>query len=197
MRTGSLVATALLLAASTLTVHAEPITYTESGLLSGTLGRNYFLDALVTITATGNTNSVVNDGGGTYSIVLPAELTVAGIGSTTFKDTMDFSVNQTNHLAGVGDVTQNAELLSTAVRGSAFGNYNLQSSIGPINGEAIYSSDVFARTGLGLFNIEGDDGSTFQAVASSPAVPEPSSLVLLATGLLGAAGATRRRFLRS
>ena len=41
-----------------------------------------------------------------------------------------------------------------------------------------------------------DDDFVVSGITAGPAVPEPGSFVLLATGLLGAAGAMRRRFAR-
>jgi PEP-CTERM motif len=56
----------------------------------------------------------------------------------------------------------------------------------------------------GTYSLSGDpDSHTFDTesitltISAAPAVPEPSSLVLLGTGVLGCAGAVRRRFLKA
>lgn len=54
---------------------------------------------------------------------------------------------------------------------------------------ANYSEDFYLSA--------GDNGQSFMVVNNSSPIPEPSTLVTFGTGLLAAAGFTRRRFLRS
>lgn len=60
------------------------------------------------------------------------------------------------------------------------GVQDLTSVVGSLNGQGIY--------GPGVLTVQADDVS---------AVPEPSSLMLLSTGIVGAFGVGRRRFVRT
>jgi hypothetical protein len=72
--------------------------------------------------------------------------------------------------------------------------YDLQSSIGPIDGVATYNSGIpFSTTG-GAFEMTTAEDATFQAVVTPTATPELSSLALLGTGMLGFAGVMRGRW---
>lgn len=178
-------------ATSALAAHADTITYTESAIGSGSLGKMDFTNALITITATGDTSSVVNVGS-IFIIILPTELTVEGIGSTMFTDIIQFVSNNTAEDAGVGDNTNGDGVMFT--RNSVFGSYDLQTGIAATSGPAGYDSSASFNTGDGLFVITSLTTSTFEA-NETPAVPEPSTIALLGTGILGLAGAARRKFL--
>jgi hypothetical protein len=58
--------------------------------------------------------------------------------------------------------------------------------------------NIFSGGGYQFFNSPGNypntNQVTFSAIEVAPAVPEPSSLALFGTGLLGAVGLVRRRF---
>jgi hypothetical protein len=74
-----------------------------------------------------------------------------------------------------------------SVTNAALATYDLRSSIGPLSGAASFDSGVAfaATTGLFILNsVSGD--ATFQAVVSTSAVPEPSSLPLC--GVAGLSG---------
>jgi hypothetical protein len=59
------------------------------------------------------------------------------------------------------------------------------------------ATDITPGNNYGEFATNGGFGvGTFSLTANSP-VPEPSTLVMLGTGVLGAAGALRRKFLRA
>ena len=181
-------------ATSSLAAYADTITYTESAIGSGSLGKTDFTNALVTITATGDTGNVVDKGGGLFVIILPVELTVQGLGSTMFTDIIQFVSNNGSQVAGVGDNTDGLGLLFT--NNSAFATYNLQTGIGPISGAAAFNPGASYNTADGAFVTTSFGTSTFEAVEASSTVPEPSTIAMFGTGLLGLAGAARRKVLR-
>jgi hypothetical protein len=75
---------------------------------------------------------------------------------------------------------------------SVFDTYHLNTAIGPISGSSLNSSSSFATTG-GALQLDNPGITTFEVTES--AVPEPSTLALLGTGILGLAGMARRKFL--
>ena len=182
---------ALLLAASTLAAHADTLTYTESAIVSGSIGKLDFTNTLITLTATGDSSAVVETAPGVFVNILPTELTIAGIGGGMFTDTIQFVSNNTTDMAGVGDNSNNLGILFT--ESSVFGSYNLQSALAATTGPSTINSGSAFNTDIGLFTITSSGDATFQVTDTT--VPEPSTFVLLGSGLLGLASITRRKFL--
>ena len=77
------IAIALLLLAAPGSADADPVTFTETGTGSGSLGSQDFTNALITLTATADTNDVFSTGIGA-SVPVSLSVNVAGIGSGTF-----------------------------------------------------------------------------------------------------------------
>ena len=173
--------TAMLCAAFGSLAQAGPVTYTEQTTGSGTLDGNPFTSALLTFTFTGDTTNVTNPLAGIFANSGTATVSIAGIsGTATFTDTMLAVDNQGIDEAGIGDMTTNSALLFTSDQ--AFGSYDLTTSIGPVNGSAIYSPNVDFATDAGTFILSSPPGqSTYTATLSSGAA-EPSTALLLLVG---------------
>ncbi len=167
---------------------ADPITYTETATGTGCFGSGIttcttpnFTNALVTITLTGDTNTVTNPVSGIFENIGAAgtvTLAVAGLGSATFTDQVAAFVNQSTtvngqpaSLAGFYDLGVGLDPLDT--NNSAFASYNLQSFIGPIAGSpGLVAFNELFPTSAGEFVLTSASGTTFTAAAPA-AVPAP------------------------
>jgi hypothetical protein len=201
-------------------VHADPITYTETGTGTGALDGTAFWNALVTVTVTGDTSNVMNSGPAFFYNTGSGTVTVAGIGTDTFTDPLQVYAEVEAGFpayAGILDnqggpsLTGNAVLEAVNVL-SGLTNYQLTTPIGPVTGygeasEAGYSTTLgsfdlatsYTDPGASIVNpyyyITGD--VTFTATLGSPAgdpapVPEPGSVFLLGSGLVFVAKRVRQ-----
>jgi hypothetical protein len=185
--------------AAPLALHASEIVYSDSFTATGTLGNTSFTDALVTITGEANPANAISEGSGFFALSLPVTFTIGGEAGS-FTESMQLFLSQKGGTAGTGEIgfsSSNFALIFT--ENPAFGSsYQLSQLIAPTTGTSAFNSfaNTFATysTSDGSLALDSVSNSTFSA--NSP-VPESSTFVMLGTGLLGAAGALRRKLARA
>jgi hypothetical protein len=208
---GSALLVSLICIPSVTVGSASTLTYSFTGNASGSLNGSPFADALLTITAVGDTSSV-SSSSGFYQIDLSAATTsfsLAGIGSGTFSAPTyiyDFQYAPLQGSIGFGTGTNGdvIQIHGTDFGSTAFLTYDLMGSIGPLGyvtdpsvgdwGPPIYPAG--SPTSLGALVVTGLTNTAFQASPSEASVPEPTAISLagLGFGLLFAFIAARRRF---
>jgi hypothetical protein len=194
---------AIILALSAGWVQADPITYVETGTMSGSINGMLFSDAAVTITTVADTANITftNNPGGvpTFENAGVTTIQIAGVGTATFTgDTIgafseDLSVF-TPGLEGVGitDLTAQVSLLGNLANGPPF--YDLSTSFSATASGFTGGGGFMTTLGeLAIASVSGD--ATFTATLS-PAVPEPSSLALCGIAGFVGLGCARARHKR-
>jgi hypothetical protein len=178
--------------------HAQDITYTETGFLTGTLNSVGFTDAAVTLTTVADTANLYSTpyiGGSTFYMV-PGTTTIkiAGFSLATFNGPYTFGAismagfpSPGDLLVGIGDISNGWTVLGNIQVAPA---YDLSTSATYTHGSwGNYETYSTTAGDLVTSNTIGD--ATFTATVSN--VPEPASAMLFGLGTLALAGIRRRR----
>ncbi len=221
MRLRSLIcATTLVLTVTGFTTagYATPITYQISGVASGNIGGTAFSNALVTLTATGNTAGVVTVFGGPFvaEALNTTKVTIQGVGTATITDPTEIfsSVIPIVPDTGlpnlpyvvIGRIDSPPDLESFTGIGflgsSALLGYDLRTSIGPItavpggigfNVHCGPGPDPCLSTTLGTLSFTANFSPTGVGTFSATTVPEPATLLLVGSGVAVLALRSRSR----
>lgn len=219
MRLRILVALFALLA-SGVAAKADPITVTVTdsawvGVYNVTPLTGIFVPN-VTVTFTGDTSNLIYNstgyigtvGRGTpvygdplYYILGTATIQIGSLGTFAIDGPIEFFDNQVASVAGIstsGSGGSGDVILAT--ENAAFSSYTGATSIGPLSGPVspypgvgFYTSGGFTVLEPSTYTGAEAAPSTFTATVDTAPTPEPSSLALLGTGLLGFAATIRRR----